>query len=381
LHIGEPKCGTTFLQDVLFQHRDDLAQHGVDLPGIDISDHYRAAQDILGIDQASDDPGGTWAGAWDALAKAAKSTSRKSAIITHELFCGADDAQAARAIASLAGVDVHVILTIRDLTGLLPAEWQETVKHKNVRTWRDWLGDVIDTPPRRRRPRAKWFWAAHDTVRVVNRWGTLVGADHVHVVTVPPSSSPPDLLWRRFAQAIGIGDIEIELSHTKSNASLGVVEVEMLRRLNERLDEAPLWFYARNVKGKLAHGTLAERGRGKRLAIPEDRHEWVRQQSTRRIRRLRASGVEVIGDLQELAAPKVFPSGVQPEDITDTEVLETALDTLGTMYLRQYSRASGASRLNRLARDAAPSVLRFTPFRRGRSAAWKLAHAVRRHRT
>ncbi|HVW80160.1 MAG TPA: hypothetical protein VHB69_04380 [Mycobacteriales bacterium] len=381
LHIGEPKCGTTFLQDVLFQHRDELAHHGLEVPGIDINDHFRAAQDILGAEQAPDDPGGTWAGAWDALAKAAKSTSRRSAIITHELFCGADDAQAARAIGSLAGVDVHVILTIRDLAGLLPAEWQETVKHKNVRTWHDWLGDIIDTPPRRRRPRARWFWAAHDTVRVVNRWSALVGTDHVHVVTVPPSSAPRDLLWRRFAQAIGVGDIEIELGETKANQSLGVAEVEMLRRLNARLADVPLWFYSRHVKGKLAHGLLAERGRGKRLQVPEERQEWVREQSARRIRRLRQTGVEVIGDLQELAAPKVFPPGVQPEDITDAEVLEVALDTLGTQYQRRYARASDVSRLNKLARNAAPSVLRYTPFRRGRSAAWKLADVVRRHRS
>jgi hypothetical protein len=304
----------------------------------------------------------------------------KAAIITHELFCGADDAQAARAIASLAGADVHVVLTIRDLAGLLPAEWQETVKHKNARTWQDWLGDIIDTPPRRRRPRARWFWAAHDTVRVVKRWSALVGIDHVHLVTVPPSSAPPDLLWRRFAQAIGIGDLEIEMAEAKSNQSLGVAEVEMLRRLNTRLDAVPLWFYSRNVKGKLAHGLLAERGRGKKLQIPESRHEWVRQQSTRRIRRLRASGVEILGNLQELAAPKEFPVGILPEDLTDSDLLEVALDTLGTQYERHYLRASDPSRLTRMARGAAPGILRFTPFRRGRSAAWRLAHAVRRHR-
>ncbi|HEX3901194.1 MAG TPA: hypothetical protein VHW74_18760 [Mycobacteriales bacterium] len=381
LHIGEPKCGTTFLQDVLFSHRAELAEHGVDLPGVDISDHFRAAQDILGVEQDPDDPGGLWAGSWDALAKAARTSQHKAAVITHELFCGAGDEQAARTIASLAGVDVHVIITIRDLAGLLPAEWQETVKHKNARTWQDWLGDIIDTPPRRRRPRARWFWSAHDTVRVVERWSALVGADHVHVVTVPPSSAPPDLLWRRFAKAIGAADLKIELDQTKSNQSLGVAEVEMLRRLNTRLDEMPLWFYARNVKGKLAHGLLSERGRGMRLQIPEDRHEWVRQQSTRRIRRLRASGADIIGNLQELAPPKEFPVGVLPENVTDQELLNVALDTIATMYERRYERATELPRLNRIARGAAPGILRFVPFRRGRSAAWKLAHAVGRRKS
>jgi hypothetical protein len=379
LHIGEPKCGTTFLQDVLFQHRDALAAHGVTLPGVDINDHYRAAQDIRDIPQDDDDPGMKWAGSWDLIAREAKATKTIS-VISHELIVGADDAQAARAIESLAPADVHVVLTVRDLVGLLPAEWQETVKHKNVRTWQEWLADIIDTPPRRRRPRAKWYWSAHDTVRVVKRWSALVGADHVHLVTVPPSSAPRDLLWRRFAQAIGVPDLEIELAETKSNASLGVAEVEMLRRLNERLLDVPLWFYARNVKSNLAHGLLAERGKGKKLGIPQDRHEWVRQQSMRRIRQLGTSGIDIIGDLSELAAPKVFPAGVQPEDLTDAELLDVALDTFGTTIERRYSRASQSPRLRKLMTDTAPDILRARPFARWRRPAWRLAQAVRRHR-
>ena len=79
LHIGEPKCGTTFLQGVLWQHREVLAGHGVSLPGVDVNDHYRAAQDLRAIEQAADDPGVKWAGAWDALAKEARS-DRKSVV-------------------------------------------------------------------------------------------------------------------------------------------------------------------------------------------------------------------------------------------------------------------------------------------------------------
>ena len=379
LHIGEPKCGTTFLQEVLFQYRAELAERGVTLPGVDINDHYRAAQDIRDIEQDPDDPGGIWAGSWDALAKEARSTKSVS-VISHELIVGANDEQAAHAVASLSPAEVHVVLTVRDLAGLLPAEWQETVKHKNVRTWQDWLGDIIDTPPRRRRPRAKWYWSAHDTVRAVKRWSALVGVDHVHVVTVPPSSAPKDLLWRRFAGVLGIGDLELDLSNVRANASLGVTEVELLRRLNERLTEVPLWFYARNVKNNLAHGLLTERPKSARIAIPVDRQEWVREQSIRRIRQLRRSGVNIVGELRELAAPDVFPTGSQPEDVTDAELLEATLDTFGTTIARRYERGQASPKLRNLVSEAAPDILRTKPFAWWRPTAMRMAQAVRRRR-
>jgi hypothetical protein len=377
LHIGEPKCGTTYLQDVLFACRDELAARGITIPGVDISDHYRAAQDVLEAEQDPEDPGGVWAGSWEALAKVAR-LEKGTSIITHELICGANAAQAARAIEALGGAEVHVIVTARDLAGLLPAEWQETVKHKNARTWEQWLGDVIDAPPGRRRLRARWFWSAHSTVATLERWSKLVGPERVHLVTVPPSSAPPDLLWRRFASVIGVGDVKLTLDDVRSNQSLGIAEVEMLRRLNERIEDVALWYYARNVKAKVAHGLLAERGRSEKLQIPEDRQEWVRRRSAQRNRLIKAMGVDVVGDLRELAAPRKFATSRQPSDITDGEVLDVALDLLGTSIQRRYERAAERSRMRLMARGAAPAFLRYVPTKRGRELAWRLTHKIGR---
>ena len=60
---------------------------------------------------------------------------RDPAVISHELFCAADADQAGRAVRSLQPAEVHVVLTVRDMATLLPAEWQETVKHRNARGW------------------------------------------------------------------------------------------------------------------------------------------------------------------------------------------------------------------------------------------------------
>lgn len=367
LHIGEPKCGTTFLQDILWRHRAELARSGLALPGADGADHYRAAQDLRDLEQDTDDPGITWKGAWSALAKQARAAG-PTAVVTHELMIGADDEQAQRAVESLAPAEVHVVVTARDLASLLPAEWQETVKHRNSRTWQEWLGDVIDAPPRRRRPRAQWFWTAHDTVAVLRRWSAVVSPERVHLVTVPRPGSPPELLWQRFASVLGVADAAVDISGARANASLGAPEVELLRRLNARLSELPQWFYARSVKNTLAHNVLAGRSSGMRLTVPESRHDWVRAQSELRVQLLGELGIDVVGDLDELLAPEVIPAGADPSDVSDAELLDAALDVLAYTIERRYEHV----------RKPAPALLRSPAVARWRPAARRIGLVARR---
>src|SRR5580704_3647447 len=144
LHIGEPKTGTTFLQHVMWRNRDELSAQGVVLPGHHPQDHFRASQDLRGIQKLPSDPTGSWTGEWEILARQALQAPQ-AAVISHELFAAADAEQAGRAVRSLRPAQVHVVITVRDIATLLPAEWQETVKHRNSRGWEDWLADVIDT--------------------------------------------------------------------------------------------------------------------------------------------------------------------------------------------------------------------------------------------
>lgn len=376
LHIGEPKCGTTFLQDVLWSNRSLLAKHDVTLPGAGIDEHYRAAQDIRELEQADDDPHARWEGAWNAVAKQARDAGGV-AVISHELICGADEAQVARAVESLRPADVHVIVTARDFASLLPAEWQETVKHRNERSWHKWLGDIIDTPPADRRPRAQWFWSAHDTPAVLKRWSDALSPDRVHLVTVPPSGSPTDLLWSRFASVIGIPDVAVEIGE-RSNESLGVVEVELLRRINERLPELPMWFYSRHVKGVLAHKILAARPKGAKLRLPDSRHEWVRDQSAKRLAGISALGIDVVGGLEEIAAPETFSGDIEPYQVTEAELLDAALDALAGTIERRYARATQPAGVRQIVSDAAPDLLRTPALSRLRPAAERLGLAARR---
>src|SRR5689334_958549 len=113
LHVGSPKTGTTFLQDVLWTQRRTAREQGLLLPGRRFHDHFLATLDVRGL---ADQPGypaeakGTWARlveqslAWDG-----------TVLISHELFAGATAEQASAAVASLSPrADVHVVVTARD---------------------------------------------------------------------------------------------------------------------------------------------------------------------------------------------------------------------------------------------------------------------------
>ena len=138
----------------------------------------------------------------------------------------------------------------------MPAEWSESVKHRNTRAWQDWLADVIDVealdPDRRR----FWFWRVHDTSAILALWARHVPAQHIHVVTVPAGGrGRAELLWDRFAGLLGVDLPPAGIDAGRANASLGVAETEFLRRFNEALPEDMTeWFYIRPDQGRPGRG-------------------------------------------------------------------------------------------------------------------------------
>ena len=349
LHIGEPKTGTTFIQQVMWSNRAELAAQGVVLPGHHPQDHFRASQDLRGIEKLATDPAGPWTGEWDILASQAQQAG-KTAVISHELLSAADAGQAARAVASLAPAGVHIVLTVRDMATLLPAEWQETVKHRNARSWEDWLGDVIDRESADDDRRKWWFWRVHDTMAILRLWAGQVPPERIHVIPTPSRGSAGGLLWERFATVLGIDPGSADLSRARPNASLGMAEIEFLRRLNQALpgrDTVPDWFYMWNVKETVAHRALADLPRGGRLILPADRDSWAKEQSETLISGLRESGYHIAGDLDDLRPPQAAEPVTSPSDQPAEAVLDAAVQAAAALVVNQYQREYPAARPHR----------------------------------
>jgi hypothetical protein len=207
---------------------------------------------------------------------------------------------------------------------LLPAEWQETIKNRSTTTYEGWLTRVIDhesVDPDRRR---WWFWKVHDTLEILRIWGRNVPPERIHVITMPPRGSAPTLLWDRYSRVVGIDPKVVDTSAAKTNSSLSVPQIELIRRLNLAIPaEMPDWFYMHFVKGALAHNAFADRtDPAQRLGLPVEREEWALKAADALIAALDSSGYEIVGDLKELRPAET--SAVKPSSETAAEGIAEA---------------------------------------------------------
>ncbi len=330
LHVGAPKTGTSFVQDILFTNREALRKHGI-LYAADRHDaHFLAALDLLdlpwgGLEREA-------AGAWDRLAAEVRAWP-ETAIISHEILGTASRVQVARAIESLGGPDteIHLLFSARDLVRQIPAEWQENVKHRRTKTYGRFLENLRD--PDRGAEVAQWFWGVQEVPDVLDRWGESLPREQVHLVTVPRPGASPTLLWERFASVFGIDPTEFTPS-SKANASLGVPESAMIRRLNLRLnDTLPNHHYRAFVRELIVHQNLSGRPGSSRLSLPEDASRWATELGRSWVSDLALRGYDVVGTLDDLVPGDPLPY-VDPDHCDEAEVAEAALDALAIMTKR-----------------------------------------------
>jgi hypothetical protein len=327
LHVGAPKTGTSFVQDTLFTHRDTLREQGI-LYAADRHDaHFLAALDLMelpwgGLEREA-------GGAWDRLAEQVRAWPG-TAIISHEIFGTASRLQVARALGSLGDAEVHIVLSSRDLVRQIPAEWQENVKHRRTKEYHAFLDALRDE--QRGSEVAQWFWGVQEVPDVLDRWAETIPREHVHLVTVPPPGSSPTLLWERFAGLFGIDPDQITPT-ARANASLGVPESAMVRRLNERLNDVlPNHHYRRFVREILVHNHLSGRSESPRLSLPEDVYRWASDLGRSWVSELALRGYDVVGDLDDLV-PRPGSPFVDPDTCDERLVADAALDAVAIMTI------------------------------------------------
>ncbi|MGO9219484.1 MAG: hypothetical protein ACLP5E_17230 [Streptosporangiaceae bacterium] len=335
VHIGEPKTGTTFLQDALWGNRARLAARGLQLPGYSDRDHSRASRDLRETPRPASDPADPWTGEWDVLSGQAL-RARGQVVISNELLAASSPQQAERAMRSLLRAEVHVVATVRDFAALLPAEWQEAVKCRGTTGWETWLDEVITAERAADRRRRSWFWRVHDTLAILGMWSQHIPPDQVHVVTVP-RQDPAGLLWTRFAAVTGIDPEGCDLTRARRNSSLGLAETEFLRQMNQALPAGmPDWFYAREIKQILAHGVLSARPHSSRPALLPSQHAWAAEQAEILIAGLRDAKYHVVGDLADLRPAGRAGSPAGPVSPPAEQQLEAAVQAVVALADRHY---------------------------------------------
>ena len=330
LHVGLAKTGTTYLQQTLFASRRRLARAGTLYPGAEPATHFYASLDVRGVAfkgyQDHRVPG-----AWDRLVAEADAYDGTT-LISHETIAQSRAPVVDRIVSSFGCDDVRVVITVRDLLRQLPAVWQEGLKNGDTWTYEDFADRVFTTWPARSR-KGPGFWASQDAAMLVRRWAEAVGPSNVWLVTVPPRGSDPDLLWSRFADAAQLPAMRYSKPTEESNPSLGVGEAELLRRLNPRLTEQMDWpSYDRFIKRRLSGSVLAARQDFGRLTLTDDWVARLHDISATIKAVLAESGVHIVGDLDDLDGV-AEPVGRMPDDLSDAEVLEIAMDVVGRLAI------------------------------------------------
>ncbi len=343
LHIGLPKTGTTYLQGVLWDNRDLVRKDGVLLPGAGHREHLWAALDAQGrknLGRRGPRARGAWGRLRDELNQAGG-----TGLVTHEFFCGASREQAARVVAELAPAEVHVIVTARHAAGMLTAGWQEMVKNGGTER----IGEI----PQKSGPGSEFSWRTWDLHGVLKRWGAAVPPDRVHVIPMPAKGSPPDLHWRNFAGVVGLRST-YPLPERAANQSLGVVQVELLRRVNEHLSgfKGPT-DRGRWIRGYLAEGHLAGQT-GESFGLDDELVAECRRRSERAVRLIRRRGFDVVGDVESLLVPAELPAQRSVGSVTEGELVDAAGRLVAVMLadVRELSGGATGRRERRSARTA-----------------------------
>jgi hypothetical protein len=341
IHVGPPKTGTTYIQGILRFWHAELRKQGVLYPAGPTRDHFHAALDVQGSYAFGFGPGSDAIrprakGAWKRLVDSALA-HRGTVVISHELLATADAERASRAVAELAGTDVHVIATVRDPARQFVSAWQERVKHGSPHRFR--------RGARRLRSEGDWTSAAQNLPVILENWGGRLPPDHVHVVTVPPSGTDHAVLWQRFASVIGVDPAAFDPSRApRTNESLGIAEAELLRRVNKALDgRIPHPPYGAVVTTQYANGILAAQRGSPQPTLPKGLRGEADALAERWIAHIKERGYDVRGDLEDLrprhraGSP---PSSVSEQAIADAAVRATADLLVAAAELQQPRQAA-----------------------------------------
>ena len=352
LHIGLPKTGTTYLQRTLWDNKAALTEAGLLLPGRHRRRHLLASLDVRDDAKLAARAGDVRAPWADLVAEVLE--WHGDALISHEFFGPASAEQVRRAVDSLAGAEVHVIVTAREMVGLTISRWQEYVRNGGRRS--------IDSypPDRPYDPADAWGWASFDLADILDRWGSVVAHERVHVLPMLPGGADPGELLQRFLGVMGYGDVAMETLEERVNEGLGVVEAELLRRTTPLMGD----FRSAADRGNWIRGYLAAPGvmpaLGEKFRPSDERLAELEARGRRAIAALKEGGYDVVGDLSMLE-PGDVRDRRQPGDVTDGEQLEVAVQVIASLMtrVRELTRQQRSAGQRREPGDSRVSVSRF----------------------
>ncbi|HSS67618.1 MAG TPA: hypothetical protein VLK34_03635 [Nocardioidaceae bacterium] len=322
LHVGTVKSATTYLQAICDDNAARLADEG--LLWLGSAANFSAVADLFGTTRP--DEYGAAALSWSTLVERIGAHDG-DALVSNELLSLRGPKKVRAFVQALPPTSTRVVVTARDFARVTVSQWQEHVRHRPTGPWADFMGRLT-TAGSRDDPEMAWFWRRQDVPRLVKIWAEQVGIDNVTVVTVPSRDVSPDALVDRFFGVVGVADTgALTVPELADNASLGTYSVELVRRIQQRLDDDDRARLHLVLKYLLTRRALAERASDEpALTLTPDQVDWARAQAAEMAGRLDELGVRIVGDVDDLMPRMTGSTAAAPP--SDDELLDAAVDAL-----------------------------------------------------
>jgi hypothetical protein len=226
MHIGPSKTGTTAIQQALFQARPKLAELGVLHAGLAAQPMnailaLRGVRPLVGHAPPRFEQ-------WEWLVEQVTSAADGRVIVSSEFFADANVEDAGRMVRELGGPRIHVVVTLRPLTKIMPSQWQQYLRNRASFTYEDWLVGMLKKPPYNRP--TPTFWERHHHDVLVERWASIVGPANVTVIV--PKEGDHNSLLRTFEELAGLPSGLLVADRNDQNRSLSLGEIELVRLIN-----------------------------------------------------------------------------------------------------------------------------------------------------
>ena len=304
LHIGPHKTGTTALQNTLIWEREKLPAQGLEylVAGERRNANFAARAIRQRPTQKLESPDSVPMHLWTNLVAQAEATNASRVLISGEGFsdCSADEIR--RIAADLDPKRLHVAVTLRPLAKILTSQWQQYIQNNMKRASLDrFLHETLDPDPQ---STESGFWRRHRHDQLVARWAAPIGESNLTVVVV--DDREPGLIMRAFERLTGLREGTLTPNRNPINRSLTLAETEVIRAyytLMESHGYNPR-VYRKGVSIRPALYLKEQRNPGpeeEKIQLPAWAVERTRDISRQIVDGLRASGVRVIGDLENLA--------------------------------------------------------------------------------
>ncbi|GAB3785583.1 hypothetical protein [Nocardioides ungokensis] len=334
-HVGCSKTGTSSFQAGLWASVQRLEAADVGVPFVGRRAHRRRLLDPFGWQPATG-----FADGWDDAALE-QTRTRLANARGHRVLISNEDLMELPArgvdrfqeLTAAAGLELHLVVTLRDWAQQIPSEYQQFLRHGMHEPYLDFIRQVRDREGRW----GEHFWRRQDPVDIQRRW-SAVDADRITFVVVPSYSADPGGVFRLMNEALGLDPGLIGQPGHAVNTSHGVIEAEVFRRINAALPEAFDDYseaYRQLVRRPLTTGVLPTEASA-RLELPVTELTWVQERSQEAVIEIRTSGCKVMGELDALIPTEERTSPYTPVD--DADVARAAVETFARFAERARRR-------------------------------------------